>query len=178
MADAMDTDASTPEPGPTQVSFAPPRLMLRLLPAGPAPAACRCPWPVPPPPPPPQPNTPPALSRPPPRHLRRAHPRRSASLTPPRATRIPAEAGVRLRGPPPDRLAHLARGQPAGLLDQPVGESRFAMVDMGDDGKIANMGLFIGPGRGWFGHGPPLAGVQALVSRKRQQETTAPPRRF
>lgn len=59
MADAMDTDASTPEPGPTQVSFAPPRLMLRLLPAGPAPAACRCPWPAPPPPLPPQPNTPP-----------------------------------------------------------------------------------------------------------------------
>ena len=37
------------------------------------------------------------------------------------------------------------------------------MIDMGDDGKIADMGLFIG----WIGHGQPLAGAQALVSRKR-----------
>ena len=35
---------------------------------------------------------------------------------------------------------HLARGQPAGRLDQPVGERRFPMVDMGDDGEIADAG--------------------------------------
>jgi hypothetical protein len=35
---------------------------------------------------------------------------------------------------------------------------------MGDDGKIADMGLFIG----WIGHGEPLAGAKALVSRKRR----------
>ena len=37
-------------------------------------------------------------------------------------------------------VRHLARGQPAGGLDQPVGQGRFAMVDMGDDGEIADAG--------------------------------------
>ena len=36
-------------------------------------------------------------------------------------------------------LLHLAQLEPAGGLDQPVGERRFAMVDMGDDGEIADM---------------------------------------
>src|SRR5690606_1144980 len=36
-------------------------------------------------------------------------------------------------------LAHLAFAQPAGDLDQPVGERRLAMIDMGDDGKVADM---------------------------------------
>ncbi len=35
-------------------------------------------------------------------------------------------------------LLHLARLEPAGLLDQPVGERRLAMVDVGDDGEIAD----------------------------------------
>ena len=37
-------------------------------------------------------------------------------------------------------LLHLAAGQPAGELDQPVGQGGFAMVDMGDDGEIADLG--------------------------------------
>ena len=36
-------------------------------------------------------------------------------------------------------LAHVAQGHGAGGLDQPVGEGRFAMVDMGDDGEIADI---------------------------------------
>ena len=35
---------------------------------------------------------------------------------------------------------HLPRRQPAAELDQPVGEGRFPVVDMGDDGKIADLG--------------------------------------
>ncbi len=38
-----------------------------------------------------------------------------------------------------DLLAHLARGKPARGLDQPVGQGRFAVVDMGDDRKIADV---------------------------------------
>ena len=37
-------------------------------------------------------------------------------------------------------LLHLAVLQPAGGLDQTVGQRRFAMVDMGDDGKVADVG--------------------------------------
>ena len=36
-------------------------------------------------------------------------------------------------------LLHLALLQPAGELDQPVGEGRLAVVDMGDDGEIADV---------------------------------------
>ncbi len=36
-------------------------------------------------------------------------------------------------------LFHLAGGQAAAKLDQPVGQGGFAMVDMGDDGKIADV---------------------------------------
>ena len=36
-------------------------------------------------------------------------------------------------------LDHVALGDGAGRLDQPVGERRFAMVDMGDDGEIADI---------------------------------------
>ena len=35
-------------------------------------------------------------------------------------------------------LGHLARGEPAAMLDQPVGQGRFAMVDMRDNRKIAD----------------------------------------
>ena len=34
---------------------------------------------------------------------------------------------------------HFARGQPAGALDQPVGQGRFAMVDMGNDAEITDL---------------------------------------
>src|SRR5437763_6132196 len=37
-------------------------------------------------------------------------------------------------------LLHLARAQAPGELDQPVGQGRFPMIDMGDDGKIADVG--------------------------------------
>ena len=37
-------------------------------------------------------------------------------------------------------VLHLAGGHRAGNLDQTVGERRFAMIDMGNDRKIANVG--------------------------------------
>ena len=36
-------------------------------------------------------------------------------------------------------LDHVALGDRAGLLDQPVGERRFAVIDVGDDGEIADI---------------------------------------
>jgi hypothetical protein len=35
---------------------------------------------------------------------------------------------------------HLAVLQPPGFLDQPVGQGRFAMVDMRNDGEVADVG--------------------------------------
>ena len=37
-------------------------------------------------------------------------------------------------------LLHVAQLEPAGLLDQAVGKRRLAVVDMGDDGEIADVG--------------------------------------
>ncbi len=37
-------------------------------------------------------------------------------------------------------LLHLARFQPAGELDDAVGQRRLAVVDMGDDGEVADVG--------------------------------------
>ena len=37
-------------------------------------------------------------------------------------------------------LLHVARLEPAGRLDQAVGQRRLAVVDMGDDGEIADVG--------------------------------------
>ena len=37
-------------------------------------------------------------------------------------------------------LLHLAEIEAAGQLDQPVGQRRLSMVDMGDDGEIADVG--------------------------------------
>ncbi len=51
---------------------------------------------------------------------------------------------------------HLALGQPAGLLDQPVGERALAMVDMRDDGKIADVAK--------VGHRARLAGAGSRTS--------------
>ena len=34
---------------------------------------------------------------------------------------------------------HLAFGQPPQALDQPIGQRGLAMVDVGDDGKVANV---------------------------------------
>jgi hypothetical protein len=38
-----------------------------------------------------------------------------------------------------DLLAHLALRQRAGGFEQAVGKGAFAMVDMGDDGKISDV---------------------------------------
>jgi len=43
-----------------------------------------------------------------------------------------------------DLLGHLALGQAAGFLDQTIGQGRLAMVDVGDDGEVAD----VGQGRG------------------------------
>ena len=57
--------------------------------------------------------------------------------------------GLRLDGDAPLALdihvveqlfLHLPLGQPAGELDQPVGERALPVVDVGDDGKIADLG--------------------------------------
>jgi hypothetical protein len=37
-------------------------------------------------------------------------------------------------------LLHVALGHGAGQLDQPVGEGGFPVVDMGDDGEVADAG--------------------------------------
>jgi hypothetical protein len=37
-------------------------------------------------------------------------------------------------------LLHVALGHGAGQLDQPVGERGFPVVDMGDDGEVADAG--------------------------------------
>ena len=36
-------------------------------------------------------------------------------------------------------LFHLALGQPAAQLDEAIGQRRFAVIDVGDDGKIADV---------------------------------------
>ena len=52
--------------------------------------------------------------------------------------------------------AHLARGEAARALDQPVGEGRLAMVDVGNDREITD--------EGQFGHCRPLAATPQDVS--------------
>ncbi len=46
-------------------------------------------------------------------------------------------------------LLHVARFEPAGRLDEAVGKRRLAVVDMRDDGEVAD----VGDGKG---HGPAL----------------------
>ena len=64
-------------------------------------------------------------------------------------------------------LGHLAQLQPAGRLDQPVGQRRFAVVDVGDNGEVADVGQRechgvrrLGAegekGKGWEGGGMPV----------------------
>ena len=61
-------------------------------------------------------------------------------------------------------LDHVARGDGAGRLDQPVGERRFAMVDMRDDGEVAN----IADGMG--GHVCEIAGGSREGKKRRMRE--------
>ena len=44
-------------------------------------------------------------------------------------------------------LAHLARREAAAALDEPVGQRRFAVVDVGDDGKVADQLHVLRPSR-------------------------------
>ena len=55
---------------------------------------------------------------------------------------------------------HLALGQRAGHLDQPVGQRRLAMVDMGDDGKVTDMGARR------VGHGAHIGGKRGPGKRQ------------
>ena len=50
-------------------------------------------------------------------------------------------------------------GKAAGRLDQPVGKRRLAMVDMGDDGKVADM---VEGYRGAVAHARHIAAVPGL----------------
>ena len=53
-------------------------------------------------------------------------------------------------------LDHVALRHGSGLLDQPVGERRLAVVDMGDDGEVAD--VFDAGGRSWAGDSRAWAG--------------------
>ena len=76
--------------------------------------------------------------------------------------------GLRLDRDPPllldvhvikDLLGHLPVGQPPGKLDQPISQRRLAMVDVGYDGEIADLGK--------VGHcAAPLAAPRRPVSRQ------------
>jgi hypothetical protein len=67
-----------------------------------------------------------------------------------------------------DLLGHLACGQRSGGLDQPVGESRFPVVDMGHDGEVADL-----VERG--GHEGLAMGAQHEGARRREGNGAAPP---
>src|SRR6185312_8656475 len=54
-------------------------------------------------------------------------------------------------------LAHVAERHGAGGLDQPVSERRLAVVDMRDDGEVADVVEGAGGHRG-LRHGGPVAG--------------------
>ena len=67
-----------------------------------------------------------------------------------------------------DLLGHLAIGQPPAELNQPVRQRRLAMVDMGDDGKVADLGK--------VGHCPrPLAAPRRPVSSKARDQPSCGP---
>ena len=65
---------------------------------------------------------------------------------------------------------HVARGDRAGHLDQPVGEGGFAVVDMGHDGEIADVGK-VGHAAGYGGVSRGCRGV----SRRGEPRPTARP---
>jgi hypothetical protein len=70
-------------------------------------------------------------------------------------------------------LLHLTRLEPAGGLDQPVGQGRFPMVDMGDDREIADpvershAGASIGAGWRGINTGTALQGCERDIQRRR-----------
>ena len=59
-------------------------------------------------------------------------------------------------------LDHVALGDRAGLLDQPVGERRFAVIDVGDDGEIADIVDVMA------GHGRSDSSARALREERRR----------
>ena len=65
-------------------------------------------------------------------------------------------------------LGHLAVGQPPAMLDQPIGKRGLAMVDVGNDAEIADLGK--------VGHrAPPLAAPPRAVSRQTRTKTGIAP---
>ena len=66
-----------------------------------------------------------------------------------------------------DLLAHLAGGQRAGDLQDPVGKGRLPMVDVGDDREVADAG--------GIGHGSRAACVRTLDSRRLSGKVLAHP---
>ena len=46
---------------------------------------------------------------------------------------------------------HLARGDGAGELEEPVGEGGLAVIDVGDDGEVADVGWGERGHEGWAG---------------------------
>ena len=68
-------------------------------------------------------------------------------------------------------LGHFPRGQPAGVLDQPIGQGGFPVVDMGDDGEIAN------EVERRVGHGGQIGRFSVCVSLgARHRSLSSPPR--
>ena len=55
-----------------------------------------------------------------------------------------------------DLRAHFAVGEATGALDQPIGQGRFAMVDMRDDREVTDLGQ--------VGHRRPIAAILRAVS--------------
>ena len=67
-------------------------------------------------------------------------------------------------------FAHLSLGQAAADLDEPVGQRRFAMIDMGDDRKVADSVARCHPGD--------IDGVQGIEKREDARTgTNAEPQR-
>ena len=60
-----------------------------------------------------------------------------------------------------DLFLHLPGGERAGQLEQAVGERGFAMIDVGDDGKVADVGTIHGCGL----LGPEGCALQASQAR-------------
>jgi hypothetical protein len=63
-------------------------------------------------------------------------------------------------------LLHVALGHGAGQLDQPVGERGFPVVDMGDDGEVADVGKRMAP----IYHRNPVStrGLRRVAAEKRR----------
>src|SRR5690606_39598196 len=69
---------------------------------------------------------------------------------------------------------HLARGQAAADLDDAVGQGRLAVVDVGDDGEIADTPHRVGHGRASVAaDGAALRGKRGIIARRRTRPIPA-----